>query len=384
MKGNGNASSGDDCFARFDEAFSKLEAELSAADAPQNATAASVPLDLSEYEEAFTNIDRQLAAHAPSEPAVAPEAPPPAVAVTPRPNLALVAPPLAAPTEPARPVPERTVDSDELWRRPAGGGTPLERLVTTIQNLLWLQRVVHSRSARLAERIRLQQVAELFGDARQMCVEFDLQTARVRADFAIASLDEDRLDRLVTDIGELVRHIRHDLRSCTISPVPRSRAWVIDASLDARTAKAFPSAAADVAAGGTCAGFGLQAAAVFHMLRAAEHGRRRLAIALHATAFDAGATDWGTTITALEHRLADAVRWSGPAKTAATGFYHALANDARLLHDAQRKLNAGDGFDEHHALAVLQTARAFLDRLAQFVSESQQRPLTQTDFTREV
>jgi hypothetical protein len=62
MKGNGNASP-DDCFARFEEAFARLEANSGGADhTHEQRSQPAAAADLSEFEEAFSNIDRQLEA----------------------------------------------------------------------------------------------------------------------------------------------------------------------------------------------------------------------------------------------------------------------------------------------------------------------------------
>jgi hypothetical protein len=376
MNGKGQASSADDCFAQFDEAFARIEGDLLQR-APR--TASPPAADLSEYEEAFTHIDRQLAAHVAAEPAA--------------PHVPQTAPPLAAPAlEPAavppsvsvagspRPSVETSPEGEDLWRHTESSGAPLDRLVVTVQNLLWLHRAVQTGGARTGDRMQWEQFAVVFAEARRTCDEFDLPTARVRVDFAISALEDSRPHRLSVEIGELIRHIRHDLQSCAMSPIARSRAWLFNAALDERAALAFPSTHGDIAACGRAIGYGLHGAAVFHSVRAASAGRRRLAIAVQANSFEPAAVDWAATIAALESCLADALRWSGAAKTRAADFYQALLNDARMLLDADRKLHAGDAFDEHHAIAVLYATRHFLNRLAEYLSEADERPLAQADF----
>lgn len=373
MGGNGRASSGDDCFSQFDDAFAQLESALEPGDA---APGAPHQTDLSEYEDAFSSIDRQLAAHPPAQL----ETPP-----TPsRPSLTLVAQPAADAPKPAeaprppseilRPIAsEPRPDLEEFWRLPPGKGTPIERLIVTLQNLLWLQRLFASRGTRVADGTRLEQVGEVFAEARRLCAELDLPSARVRVDFALAALEDDRTDQIATEIGELVRHIRHDLQACSIWPIARGRVAAFDMALNAHATKAFAAASDDLAEAGRCAGFGLHTASVFHTLRAAHLGRHALVVAVQMGVVDADAIGWPAAIAAVEAKLTEASRWSGAAKATATECFGELLHNARLLHDADRKLTGGSTFDEHHALVVLHAARALLNRLGDLASEPRQR-----------
>lgn len=416
MKAKGIALNGtDDCFAQFDAAFAKLEADLAT---PRDAGAAP-RADLSEYEDAFDDIDRQLAAApegtapasssmpAAADPPHAPAVPGPllqAAAITQptitasaaaaseghgdpttdqpraaRTPLALVTSSATALVEPQRSA--LTPVDEALWERPSGGGTPLERLVGTMQNLLWLQRAILSRSNRIADRVRWERVAEIFNEVRQLCTEFELPTARVRAEFALKALDEDRLDVLAVEIGELVRHIRHDLHACSIAPIARERVWGFTLALDERAQKAFPSAAAEVAEAGRCIGFGMHAAAAFHLLRAAECGRRVLARVVRFDDQDPEAGDWSSTVAALQARMMDLGGWpAGPARKSVKDFLTALISDMREMEEARRRLAEGEPFEDCHATALWYATRDFLALGAERVSEARDTLLSPDDF----
>jgi len=370
MKAYGAAPASDGCFARLDEAFARLEEEPAPSGSRAAAQRSETAADLTDFEEAFTSIDQQLGGALPER-----------MAAGPRGNLVLVPPAPAMADEPPRAAATASLGGEELWRRPSGAGTPLERLVNTMQNLMWLQRAIHSRSPRVADRIEFDEVAEIVSEARQLCADFDLQTACVRADFALTALEKDRLDLMAAEIGELVRHIRHDLKSCSIWPISKGRGWAFGLSLGERAHRAFPSAGVDLAEGGRCAGFGFHSASVFHLLRAAAYGMRALAAAARGKGVAVATPEWAATIAMVEARLAEARGWpASEAKTTATSFYEAVLNDARTLHDAQCRIATGGIFDEHHALAIVQAARAFLTRLADHVVERQERPLTKKDF----
>ena len=415
MQAKGTGAPPDDCFAKFDEAFARLEANMVAAERPKEDKPNPPPADLSEYEEAFADIDRQLAAQ--PEPATTPvapiasaagaasAAPGPAAAV---PSSLAPAAPVAASAEPQSP--EQTggssraslalvlpasgtasdtsrahaltyYDADGLWLPPTGGGTPLERLVGTIQNLQWLQRSIQGRTSRLPDRVRWEQVGEIVSAVRQLCSEFDLPTASVRVEFALTAFDEGRHDSLAIEVGELVRHLRHDLQACSIAPIPRERVWGFTLSLDERAHKAFPTAANEVAEAGRCIGFGVYGATAFHLLRAAEYGRRAVARAVRFDERDAEAEDWATTITALQTRMLDLAGWpAGPARKAVKNFLTALLSDARDLEEARRRLAEGAVFQECHAVALWYSTRDFLTLAAERVSEARDALLTPDDF----
>lgn len=370
MKANGAAQTTDDCFAAFDEAFARMEAGFESATSASGAARTAPAADFSDYEEAFTQIDRQLGATS---------LPQPGVGV--RGNLALVSSPTATLAEPSLEKSVAPPAVEELWRRANGVGTPLERLVETMQNLLWLQRAIHSRSVRMVDHVKYEEVSAVFSDARQLCVDFDLPTARVRAAFALAALEENRVDSLAVEISELVRHIRHDLQSCSIWPIAQGRMWAFSLSPGERAQRAFPSVASDVAEGGRCAGFGFNSASVFHLLRAAACGSRALETAAGGRRAAAERPSWTSTIGLVEAQLAEVSRWpAGAARTAATTFYTSVLNDARTLHDAECRLASGASFEEPQTLAIIDTSRDFLTRLADYVTESQAQPLGEQDF----
>lgn len=368
MKAHGSTMMTDECFARFDEAFAKLEKELDATHEPAKQPSRS----LKEYDDAFSQIDRQLAEHrVPGPPG------------TSRPvNLSLVPPaPLSGAERAEMAALSPIAPQDELWA-PAASGTPLERLVGTVQSLLWLLRAIQTAGAGGSERVRVEDVSRVFSDARQLCADFDLPTARVRADFALSALEEDRLDHVAHEVAELVRHIRHDLRSCSIWPIPRRSVWAFSVSLGETATRAFPSSSNEIAEAGRCLGFGFYGAAAFHLMRAAAPGMRALACAAGAPLNAQEPADWATLVTVIEGRLAKVARWpAGLARTAAHEFYSSVLSDARLFQSVAQKLpTPAVVIEEHLASALYQTTHAFLTRLSARMTETQGCALTRRDF----
>ena len=394
----------DDCFAKFDEAFESLAAEFDTTTtgalvkpAAVSATLRIVPppdsegrtarpvqpqgRGLEEYAEAFDMLDAHLASHpAPASPGDELLANYAGKLTAPAPKPTLRAGDSTASGLVATSGSVALSTDIELWRRRAGG-TPLERLMGTLQNLSLIQRRLNDRTARHSDRITTDDIAATFSDVRALCVEFDLPTARVRADFALAALESDQLEALSHEITELVRHVRHDLQSCSIVPIARDRVWSFSLALDERTAAAFPSAQDDFIEGGQCFGFGRYAASVFHMLRAAEHGIRALRVA----ASPKKTTD-ANVVLLLEARLAEADQWTpSAAKQRAQEFYEAALSQVRRLRDAERKLARGTSkavLDESQAVAVYEATRELLTLLAGRISEAQARSLRKNDFCR--
>jgi hypothetical protein len=221
----------EDCFAEFDKVFDSLAGELDWQDArpaarvnsieaidaaaPPTAHIALVPPKpapvppaapapepkadvLEQYESAFSALDDKLAESDGAN----------VTALTER---------------PARRLPsDRRAANDRAVSKsaPAGLLKPkrvrrVHRTFDDVFDVLESISIVRRRG-RLSDERHL--VASLLGEARQLCADLDLQTARVRVEFAVLTLENDHFDKLASEIDELARHIRHDLRFCSIAP----------------------------------------------------------------------------------------------------------------------------------------------------------------------
>ncbi|HXG88122.1 MAG TPA: hypothetical protein VNJ02_07285 [Vicinamibacterales bacterium] len=275
------------------------------------------------------------------------------------------------------------VSARSIWRHRADGVTPIERLIGTLENLTLIQSALESGDRRQTEDLTSDLFAQVFTDAREVCREFDLETARVRADFALAAFESGRLDKLGSETAELVRHIRHDVESCSVYPLPHDRLWGFKFSASEKAAAAFPLAQAEVAEGGRCFTLGHYNATVFQMMRAAYHGVHALAAAVDSKrAVAAGAVDWSALANHVEARVAAVDKWrTDEERAAAHAFLSDALRDVRGLHECAKQLaDPGHVFDETRALTVCHTTRDFIDRLARRITEAQARPLTRVDF----
>jgi hypothetical protein len=407
----------DDCFAKLDAAFETLAAELAlrpgelarpeppAPERPQGAKALRIvqggetaagrraavgygqPLD--EYAEAFDLLDAQLAGHAtdgrPDDTrdhlvvAAAPAADP-VPATMAAPDVLSAASPAPAESDDVSAVPAPSPPSSgalSLWRSD-GHATLFERLVRSLQNLSaveeWLDGCDGSPPVG-----DVQQIAALLDDLRDVCDGFDLETARVRVDFAMAAVGGAPAGVLRHEIAELARHMRHDLRSCTIVAIPRTRLWAFKSTLDGATAAVFPTADAELSEGARCFGFGRYSAATFHMLRAAQPAMQALAIAAdrrmsaRASADRPGGRE---LLMLLESRLAAAQdRPTSRVSEDAVGFLERVVMNLRRLHEAERQLARG-AVDQQQAVLVYHATRDLLTIVAAQMSEADARAMS--------
>ena len=216
----------EDCFAEFDKVFDSLATQLEWQDAEPAARVESI-----------TRVEPAPAPTAqialvPSKPMPAPPAPPapePAADVLQQYERAFSVlddklaesdgPEVTKLTE----RPKRRLPSDRLAATKTAKPTPIKpkrvrranRTFDDVFGVLENLSIVRRRGRLSEERLLL---ARLLADARQLCADLDLGSARVRVEFAVLTLENDHFDRLGSEIDELARHIRHDLRFCSIAP----------------------------------------------------------------------------------------------------------------------------------------------------------------------
>jgi hypothetical protein len=213
----------EDCFAEFDKVFDSLATQLEWQDAepaarvesiarvePAPAPTAQISLVpskpmpappapdaaadvLQQYERAFSVLDDKLAESDGAE----------VTKLTERPKRQRPSDRLAATktAQPAQVKPKRVRRANRTF----------DDVFGVLENLSIVR-----RRGRLSEERLL--IARLLADTRQLCADLDLHSARVRVEFAVLTLENDHFDKLGSEIDELARHIRHDLRFCSIAP----------------------------------------------------------------------------------------------------------------------------------------------------------------------
>jgi hypothetical protein len=114
-----------------------------------------------------------------------------------------------APVQPAQPTLVKP-------KRPRRANRTFDDVFGVLENLTLVR-----RRGRLSEERHY--LGELLAETRRLCADLDLQSARVRVEFAVLTLENDHFDKLGSEIDELARHIRHDLRFCSIAPGKKGR-----------------------------------------------------------------------------------------------------------------------------------------------------------------
>ncbi len=149
---------------------------------------------------------------------------------------------------------------------------------------------------------------------------------------------------------------------------------------------AFPSAEKDIDEAGNCLAAECNTAAVFHLMRVAEVGLRALAVDRNAP-FKAKPIDqqeWGTILGFLDGvikalRTEDAKKWANPGiKDVQIRFYSEVVAELRAFNEAWRKhishARQDAIYDRDYANSVFTHVRAFMQKLAERISENTATP----------
>jgi hypothetical protein len=150
---------------------------------------------------------------------------------------------------------------------------------------------------------------------------------------------------LETEVRAVREAIWSELRRETVMAVPRQYADRVDKQdlFGAAVSTVSPEAAVDIRDAGNCLAFDLPTAAVFHLVRIAEHGLRRLAKKLRVRLTHKGKlvpldyADWNKVITGIRGRIDKARGLSpGPKKQGQLDLYSRLADQCEYMKDIWR------------------------------------------------
>lgn len=207
---------------------------------------------------------------------------------------------------------------------------------------------------------------------------------------------EESLQQTVNDLpnlsaSDLARDLKHFLNHMEKALAERVYIWVaperkdwcnLEQGFGPEVARAFPSAASDIAEAGNCYGAGLYTAAVYHSICALEPALKALAKHLKVKWHPASMT-WGTALRMTEEKIHQVI--SPKAKTKADlarrDFLAQAAKEFRYFKEAWRDNTMHARLkdaDQGEALRVLEHAKSFMEHLASRLSEpgAKRRDLT--------
>ena len=137
---------------------------------------------------------------------------------------------------------------------------------------------------------------------------------------------------------------------------------------------AFPSAQPEIKDAGNCLAADLYTAAVFHLMRAAEHGLRALARHLRVKmSVQLEYACWEEVIRAIDKKLVVLrTKSRGKKKSEALEFYRLTLSECEMMKDVWRNpvAHARRRYNEVEAISVCSRVRDFMQRLSERVKES--------------
>jgi hypothetical protein len=179
-----------------------------------------------------------------------------------------------------------------------------------------------------------------------------------------------------------MHRLREELSRIRLVLVNEDRAeFVPDYSFGEKVERAFPSSIRDVADAGGCLAVDLNTAAVFHLMRVAEHGLRAIAhdrrIKIPKKRPVELAT-WDDIIKGLEKAEDDIIGYPQTlAREAQLAFYHGAMMQLKRFKNVfrNRVSHTREDFGRTQALGVLENVREFMGTLATRISEKTRTPV---------
>lgn len=207
------------------------------------------------------------------------------------------------------------------------------------------------------------------------------------ATIALSILKSDRTLNVSTLRAE-IRHVQHSLMVETnhrlYADIPSGKGKYLGEGFGEDVHKAFPSARFDITEAGACLAVGLNTAAGFHLMRAAEVGLwelgkdRQIPLAVSSKI---EFSEWGLIIRELETAVQAITQWPNkPSKENAHKFYNAALVEIRAFNDGWRRHLAHVRkfqlpLHDDETVALYGHVERFMKTLAANISEGKYTPL---------
>lgn len=216
-------------------------------------------------------------------------------------------------------------------------------------------------------------IAEFVSQLKLTCKEFGLEhTAR---NIETLDVSPPQTEREVCIYYDMVMNEISDHRFVHM-PSDRAKYWESSELLSRRARERFPESAAEMRSAGSAFAVSLFTASVFHSMRAAEIGIRKIAIELGVPI--TGDENWKNVIDQIETKAKklDDVR-RHPTKASDSQFFCEVAIQAGLFKDAWRNQVSHTKlppYSEPQALEVLTATCRFYEKVAERFAQSDAEP----------
>lgn len=144
--------------------------------------------------------------------------------------------------------------------------------------------------------------------------------------------------------------------------------------------KAFPKTNREIVCAMNCYATGNDTAAVFHLMRVAEHGLRALAKERKVALPKSKPVEWGTWREimkglATQVELIETTKKAGASKDRALAFYSGAAADLSSFKDEYRNqvMHVRSFYDEHEALLIMTRVKEFMSRISKKIDSRHHR-----------
>ncbi|OAF05385.1 hypothetical protein AYJ54_00295 [Bradyrhizobium centrolobii] len=228
-------------------------------------------------------------------------------------------------------------------------------------------------------QINIDNGKEIIAAVAKIAKQFDLETTKHRLDHFEMAL---RFPITETDYKNEIKVLRdalkHDLARSHFYHYPQSKLEVLMKFYKQWNpiGKAFPAAQSEALVATDCYALGHNTACIFHIMRAAEHGLRALARERQIKLPKNKPIEWGMWQEIIGELNKEATKIglkaaAGAAKDNALSFYSGALSDLNAFKDEYRNqvMHARKDYDEHQALRALVKVHAFMERLAEKITD---------------
>lgn len=209
------------------------------------------------------------------------------------------------------------------------------------------------------------------------------ETVKAVCQFAVQDLDSPDLtnEHLISRIKQINESLQYDAGQRSFWLVHHKKLLYFDASFGEEVDKAFPDATWEIKEAGSCYAVARNTAAVFHLMRAAEHALRGSVIAVGLTTpkLPLEYQQWQNLVDQFASRSkAEVETWQEPMKTNGRAFFSRIIADFYAFKDDVRNVcmhtRSGGTYDTPGALSVRNRVEECLKRVAEKLNASTASP----------